>query len=152
MNIIRLVTSSRFVVRNRSMLPTLRPDQRLLVDRLSLRCRPARRREIVVFRQIEAGGQLSVKRVVGLPGEEVKLWNGVLTIDDQPTDEPYAVNADSAERLSWHLGGREYLLFGDNRRESSDSRAFGPVAAGRLLGVAWFRYWPPDQRGKLACN
>jgi signal peptidase I len=134
------------------MLPTLRPDERLLVDRLILLWRPARRLEIVLFQPPGAGGQLSVKRVVGLPGEQVTLWDGVLAIDDQPTDEPYRVNADAAERLSWHLGQREYLLLGDNRRESTDSRTLGPVAARRLLGVAWYRYWPTDKRGLLACK
>jgi signal peptidase I len=131
------------------MLPTLRPDQRVLVDRLSLRWRLARRREIVVFRRRGAGGQLSVKRVVGLSGEHVELQDGVLTIDNRPSAEPYAVNTDNSERMSWHLGRNEYLLLGDNRRESTDSRVLGPVEAGHLLGIVWYRYWPPDQRGAL---
>jgi signal peptidase I len=132
------------------MLPTLRPDQRLLVNRICLCWRSPRRGELVLFRVPVQPAQIAIKRVVGLPGEQVSLWEGALSVDGQLVPEPYVANPDCVGGFAWRLGPREYFLLGDNRRESTDSRDFGPVPARLLLGIAWYRYWPTEQRGILA--
>jgi signal peptidase I len=106
------------LVRGGSMRPTLVPGQRIAVGPPR---RPLRRGAVVVVRRPGDGLEL-VKRVVGLPGERV-------TLDGQAPDLV--------------LGPDEYLVLGDHRDASTDSRAFGPVGWERIVGVVRFAYWPP---------
>ncbi|HVD13157.1 MAG TPA: S26 family signal peptidase [Actinomycetota bacterium] len=107
------------LVQGESMLPTLRPGQRIAVGPPK---RPLRRGAVVVVRHPARDGLEVVKRVVGLPGERVHLADG----------HPDAV-----------LGPDEYLVLGDHREASTDGRAFGPVGWERIVGVVRFAYWPP---------
>jgi signal peptidase I len=109
------------VVRDDSMRPELAPGDRLWVDPRP--GRPLARGEIVVFRDPETPGRLLVKRVVGLGG-------------DRPVPGPA------------FPGGSVYVE-GDNPGASRDSRTFGPVPRGAVVGVAWFRYAPAARRGPL---
>jgi signal peptidase I len=104
------------------MVPTLRPDDHLLVDPAAYRIDTPARDEIVVLRDPESRGRLLVKRVAGVPGD--------------PTGTG-SVPVDSV------------FVLGDSRESSRDSRAFGPVAVSALVGRAWFRYRPADRRGPL---
>jgi signal peptidase I len=107
------------LVRGESMLPTLRPGQRIAVGPPK---RPLPRGAVVVVRHPAEDGFELVKRVVGLPGERVQLAGG----------GPDAV-----------LGPDEYLVLGDHREASTDGRAFGPVGWEQVVGVVRFAYWPP---------
>jgi signal peptidase I len=123
------------VVAGDSMRPTLRPGDRLLVDRFTLRLRPPRRGELVVALPKLRPELWIVKRVVGLPGESVELRGDLLSINGHPLAEPYLANgAAQIGRFSWQLGRSEYLLLGDNRAESDDSRLYGPFPRCRLRG------------------
>ena len=120
-----------------SMRPTLAPGQRIAVAPL---VRPPRRGDLVVLRNprdLEL-----VKRVVGLPGERVRLVAGGLEIDGQAVPEPYLA-APGAGELELRLGPGEYLVLGDHRAASTDGRNFGPVGADALVGRVRFAYWPP---------
>jgi signal peptidase I len=86
-----------------------------------------------------------VKRVVGLPGEEVRILDGALLVDGARLIEPYLGGLPSSVGLGdsvWGLGPEEYFVLGDNRLRSTDSREYGPVGARLIVGKAWFRYWP----------
>jgi signal peptidase I len=107
------------LVRGESMLPTLRPGQRIAVGPPQ---RPLRRGAVVVVRHPAGDGLELVKRVVGLPGERVHLAGG---------------------RPDGVLGPDEYLVLGDHREASTDGRAFGPVGWEQVVGVVRFAYWPP---------
>ena len=120
-----------------SMRPTLAPGQRIAVAPL---VRPPRRGDLVVLRNprdLEL-----VKRVVGLPGERVRLAAGGLEIDGQAVPEPYLA-VPGAGQLELRLGPGEYLVLGDHRAASTDGRNFGPVGADALVGRVRFAYWPP---------
>jgi signal peptidase I len=122
-----------------SMRPTLVPGQRIAVAPL---LRPPRRGDLVVLRSPR--GQEVVKRVVGLPGERVRLGAGGLEVDGQPVLEPYLpAPAAPAGDLDLQLGPAQYLVLGDHRAASTDGRDFGPVGADALLGRVRFAYWPP---------
>jgi signal peptidase I len=130
-----------------SMRPTLLPGQRIAVAPL---VRPPRRGDLVVLRNPRSTGAPSrgspdevVKRVVGLPGERVRLHAGGLEVDGQPVPEPYLAGAVGAGDLELRLGPGEYLVLGDHRAASTDGRDFGPVGADALLGRVRFAYWPP---------
>jgi signal peptidase I len=127
------------LVRGGSMRPTLEPGQRIAVAPL---VRPPARGDLVVVarpRQLEV-----VKRVVGLPGERVRLRGGHLEVDGAAVPEPYlAGERIGAGELDLRLGPAEYLVLGDHRAASTDGRDFGPVGADALLARVAFAYWPP---------
>ena len=125
------------LVKGGSMRPTLQPGQRIAVAPL---VRPPRRGDLVVLAR---GGDLEVvKRVVGLPGERVRLAGGRLEVDGTAVPEPYVAAAGAGE-LDLRLGASEYLVLGDHRAASTDGRDFGPVGADALVGRVAFAYWPP---------
>jgi signal peptidase I len=126
------------LVKGGSMRPTLRPGQRIAVAPLD---RPPRRGDLVVLRR-PRGDLEVVKRVVGLPGERVRLAAGRLEVDGLTVPEPYLAGAASGD-LDLELGPAQYLVLGDHRAASTDGRDFGPVAADALVGRVRFAYWPP---------
>jgi signal peptidase I len=125
------------LVRGGSMRPTLDPGQRIAVAPL---LRPPARGDLVV---VAREGREVVKRVVGLPGERVRLHPGGLDIDGQRVPEPYLAGPPAAGTLEVELGLAEYLVLGDHRAASTDGRDFGPVGADALVGRVRFAYWPP---------
>lgn len=140
---------TRFVVANRSMLPTLLPGDRLLVDQYAYRLGHPRRGDLALFRHPDRPGRTLIKRLVGLSGEQVSLGDR-LVIDGQAIPEPYLLpSSRRSAPTNWRLGPNQYVMLGDNRAESRDSRHFGAVEAGQLVGRAWYRYWPPERRGRL---
>jgi signal peptidase I len=150
---VRILTSRPYKIEGNSMLPTLADGQYALVTPVSSTSRPLIRGEIVVHLHPMGLAGIYVKRVVGLPDEHVKLESGEIYIDDVLLAESLP---DSDTDLSdppiteWWNGSNEYVVMGDNRREShDDSRAFGAVSRERILGRAWLRYWPPKAWGIL---
>lgn len=129
------------VVFGQSMEPELLPRQRLIVEKISYRLHPPQRGDMVVLDL--AGERASlIKRVVGLPGEQVEIVDGVPLIEGVPLSEPYVQYGDLANAGPIQLAEDEYFVLGDNRPSSRDSRMFGPVSDRVVAGRAWLRYWP----------
>ena len=134
------------------MEPALSHGQRLLVRPLDRRDTVARG-DIVVARDPRLLDTDYIKRIIGLPGEHVRIGAGGVLINERSLHEP-----DLAEETwlsggpvsQWLLGEDEYLVLGDNRTDSHDSRRFGPLSRDHILGTAWFRYWPPSAWGRLS--
>ncbi len=127
------------------MAPTLRPGDQVLVDLSAYGDVGPARGDVVVFSNRRADGRQDVKRVVGLPGERVVMAEGVLLVDGVQLSEPYLGGLPSSVGLgesAWALGTGEYLVLGDNRAHSTDSREFGAIEGDRIVGQAWTRYWP----------
>ena len=105
-----------------------------------------RRGRIVVIRMPdEAGPEWQVKRVVGLPGECLRLEDGLLFINGIPHREPYLQGLPAylgLEGASFAIGDDHYFVMGDNRAHSVDSRTFGPIDADLIVGVVAARLWP----------
>jgi signal peptidase I len=128
------------LVRGDSMRPTLDPGQRIAVGPVR---GALRRGEVVLLRR---AGLEMVKRVVGLPGEHVRLLNGRLEVDGRQVAEPYAVARPALHggvELDVRLGGDELAVLGDSRGHSTDSRSFGAVPSEDVIGIVRFAYWPP---------
>lgn len=128
------------------MLPVLAHRESVLVapTRNGLR-----RGDVAVFERPGGLGGIYVKRVVGLPGEDLQLAEGRVYLDGQLLEESYLKSAvdgaDGEKNREWFNGPDEYFLLGDNRADSNDSRAFGPVPEKLIKGRAWFRCWPPTR-------
>lgn len=145
-----------FYVNGASMEPTYYNREYLIVDELSYRFNPPKRGDVVVFKYPLDESQFFIKRIIGLPNERVVVRDEAVTIynDAFPEGvalrEPYlsedAVTTDTSDAS---LGADEYFVMGDNRMASLDSRRFGPLARGEIVGRAWLRGWPFDRLGVL---
>lgn len=148
-----LVAEPRYVASG-SMLPTLEINDRLMVDKLSYRWSNPERGDIIVFSPPEALKQRNIndtliKRVIGLPGEKVEIQRGRVYINDRLLPEKYI-----AENLSYQWGpvtvpSNSYLVMGDNRDHSYDSRSWGFVPRNNIIGKAVIRFWSPNRLGKI---
>jgi signal peptidase I len=138
-------------VEGQSMMPKLLDQDRIFVNKFIYPLRewlgdrePIKRGDIVVLLYPEDPSKSYIKRVVGLPGEELNVENGKLYINGVLIDEPYL----DANYLSQDTTGptrvreHHYFVMGDNRRNSSDSRYWGPVPEKYIYGKAIFRYYP----------
>ena len=136
------------------MLPALADGESVLAASTSRPNYPLRRGDIVVFRNPVLEERTFVKRIVGLPNEELRLDGGVVCVDGEALDETY-LGGQASENLGvhreWWMGPGEYFVMGDNRKDSQDdSRSFGPVDRGLVLGRVWFRCWPPRAWGRIS--
>jgi len=128
---------ARFEISEASMVPTLRPGDRVL----TWERRPVRG-DIVVFEHPNRPDFWMVKRVVGLPGEHVQIADGRVSVDGSRLDEPWTTDSTGPD-ASWHLGPDEAIVLGDARALSAgDSRQIGPLHMARLEHVVVARYWP----------
>jgi signal peptidase I len=133
-------------IEGHSMHPALRNDDRTIFVRpLST----IRRADIVAYRYPVNPAKTFSGRVVGLPGERLAIVEGVVHVDGRPLDEPYlaGVPRSSETVAEVRLGPDDFYVLGDNRRNSSDSREWGPVA-GRLIRKRFaFVWWRNAGRG-----
>ncbi len=135
-----------FYIPSGSMLPTLHENDRVLVNKLSYDLHGVDRGDLVVFEgPDQAAGQIKdlIKRVIALPGETVEARDGVVLIDGQPLLEPYlgpGITTGPIEPIT--IPPDHYWVMGDNRGNSKDSRFFGPIEEGSIIGKAFVRVWP----------
>ena len=132
-----------------SMQDTLRASDVALVTRFDYRRGRGPSRGDVVQCVFPGRSDTYIKRVVGLPGETIRFSGGALTVDGQPVEEPYV--STPTEDYELRLGRGEYLVLGDNRAESYDSRMadMGPVGANAFLGRVRCILWPPERIGPV---
>ena len=138
--------TGRFQVRGQSMQPTLHNGQYLVVSKLAYWLRPPKRGDIVVFHPPNGSSDDYIKRIIGLPGERMRIRDGAVLVDGAPIEETY-VNSQGAYSGSWELGPDEYFVLGDNRANSSDSHMWGTLPEDNIIGKAWLCYWPPEAWG-----
>ena len=169
-----------FYIPSKSMVPTLKVQDRVLVNKFIYRFTEPERGDIVVFQSVEGGplpppqnpiertidffknvfgGRTSreaqredlIKRVVGVPGDEIAVRGGKLFVNGERQIEPY-VNRKFPDRSTstrTTVPEGHYFMMGDNRANSRDSRFFGPVPKKNIEGEAFLRFWPPDRIGSL---
>jgi signal peptidase I len=121
------------------MTPTLHPGDLLWFRKT----RTFQRGQIALVRQDET--ELKIKRIVGLPSESVSIRAGNVSINEQPFSEPYVpptAHFQPQSDCSWMLGPGQFIVLGDARDDSLDSRRLGPVHLDQIVGIAGFRLWP----------
>ncbi len=132
-----------------SMEPNLHSQQRLVVEKITYRFRNPDRGEVVVLHDPTGTQDLIIKRVIGLPGEQITFSNGSVYVNGRPIDEPYLDAVTQSSSRTWVVPEDSVFVMGDNRRASRDSRSFGPVSQEEIIGRAVFRYWPLNSLGVL---
>ena len=121
-------------VRGTSMRPALDHGAWVILSRAAYRVDPPRRFDMVRLADPRRPGSWAIKRVVGLPGEEVMLGAAGLFIDGEMVAEPHAPAANQAASRRWQVGPHQCFVLGDNRDHSTDSRSYGPIALTSLTG------------------
>ncbi len=142
--VIHLFLAQATIVYGQSMEPSLFERQRLIIDKISYHLHPPRRNDIVVI-DMPTMNEMLVKRVIGLPGETIEIRNGAVYVEGKPLPEPFTHELGYQSMPSITLGPLNYFVLGDNRGNSNDSRAFGPVKQEYIIGRVWLRYWPLSQ-------
>ena len=128
-------------VKGDSMLPNFFNNELLLTEKVSYRFGEPERGDVIVFKAPERQNVDFIKRIVGLPGDNVKIENGAVFINDIELNEPYETQKTQGVE-SVTLSENEYFVLGDNRSSSSDSRSFGPIEKNDIRGRVFVVYWP----------
>ena len=123
-------------------MPLLRHGESVLVVRPRLTWNRLRRGDVVVFERPGGQGGVYIKRIAGLPGEDIRIAGGLVYLNGDLLVENFVQGVPKADTKEWFNGPDEYFLLGDNRGDSNDSRSFGPVAGELIKGRAWLRCWP----------
>jgi signal peptidase I len=143
-----------------SMLPTLKINDRLIIDKISYRFANPLRGDIVVFNptaqlEREKFKDAFIKRVIGLPGDRIEVKGGKVYINNKLLSEKYI---DEAPHYNWSskeltpdgvVPEGQYLVLGDNRNNSYDSHYWGFVPKDKIVGKAVVRFWPIDRAGGI---
>lgn len=154
--LVRYFLFKPFYVKGQSMESTFFQHEYLIIDELSYRFREPQRGEVVVFHAPTEPGDYYLKRIIGLPGEQVKIDENKVVIYniDHPQgvllEEPY-LDSDIETKGSVFvtLGDDEYFVMGDNREASFDSRRFGPIKQSSIVGRTWVRGYPFTRMGVI---
>ena len=136
--------SARVRVDGFSMNPTLQNGEYILVNRLAYKTGQPERGDIIVFSFPADEGQDLIKRVIGLPGETVKIGDGIVTINGQELREPY-IAQDPLYYGEWPVPEGYLFVLGDNRNDSRDSHQWGLLPLENVIGKSVVIYWPPSE-------
>ncbi len=181
--LIRYFVGTPTEVRQTSMFPTLKEGQRLILNKLPKTFGSIPKRgDIITFERpsnstatmvkasynndptnifsgftyyvLEIGKESFIKRVIGLPGERVKIEDGKVYINDAPLNEPYldeTVKTYAKNEILTEFTVPDGYIFamGDNRTGSTDCRDFGCIPIDRIEGIVWIRIWPFDVFGEI---
>jgi signal peptidase I len=149
--LVRTFLVQPFLVSGTSMVPNFSNGDYVLVDELTYRIRPPERGEVVVFHDPEDYSTYFIKRIIGLPGEQVTIASDTIMVVNAShpagftLDESYLPNGViTSGTETYALSSSTYLLLGDNRPASYDSRSWGPLPAKNIVGLVRIRLWPID--------
>lgn len=146
-------------VRGASMKPNFIDGEYILTDKISYRFGEPHRGDVIIFTSPTDADVDFIKRVIGLPGEKVKISEGKVIIINNENPEGFTLNEpyetlgptaggkEAPQNSEVTIGENEYFVMGDNRLESFDSRSWGNLPKKNIIGKAWLRYWPLSKFG-----
>jgi len=141
---LKTYVAEAYEIKGKSMQTTFESGQRVVVLKAFY---SIGRGDIVVFASSEDPAKDLIKRVIGLPGERIKVAGGNVYINGRKLDEVYAKHDERELRdspIESRIRDDEYFVLGDNRPDSHDSRSFGPIPASSVKGKVVVRWWPPE--------
>lgn len=136
-------------VEGTSMMPELSNHDRLFINKFVYHLESINRGDVVVFHYPLDPSKSYIKRVIGLPGDRIRITDGRVWLNGKLLREPYvpAQYRDDDSMSTMIVPKDSYFVMGDHRSISSDSRAFGPVERSLIYGKAEFVYWPAKDAG-----
>lgn len=155
---VRIAAAQCYLIPSGSMEPTLEVNDRLLVDKISYHFASPHRGDVVVFTPPpaivakEKSTDPFIKRVIGLPGEQIEIKGGRVYVNNQPLQENYITNKPDYQWGPQIVPKNSYLVLGDNRNKSYDGHVWGFLSRDRLIGKAVVRFWPPERVSNFASN
>jgi len=163
--LLRSFVVQSYEIPSESMLPTLEDGNRVVVNHLSYQLGEVERGQVVVFDRPPSldGENDLIKRIIGLPGETIRLVDTNVYVEGLRVIEPYLLVSESTRSKGPIPGCAQPLadpnqcvipeghvfVMGDNRRGSVDSREFGPVGIDTIVGRAFWKVWPPTDLSQL---
>lgn len=138
--------SARIRVDGFSMEPSLHSGEFVIVNKLAYRFGLPQRGDVIVFHFPRDPEQEYIKRVIGLPGDDVAVAEGRVKVNGETLDESYIMQPPRYSG-NWRVPEGSLFVLGDNRNNSSDSHNWGPVALDQVVGKAVLVYWPPEDWG-----
>jgi signal peptidase I len=140
-------------VEGTSMMPALVDQERIFINKFAYRLgiEDIDRGDLVVFWFPGGPDKSYIKRVIGIPGDSVRIDRGIVYVNSQRLREDYVPPdyRDSASMAELKVNSDYYFVLGDHRSSSSDSRSWGPVHKSYIYGKAVFVYWPPEKIGPV---
>lgn len=153
-SVIYLFVSQPHKVSGNSMFPTFHNGDYILTDKVSYKLGIPKKGEVIVLKNPRDESQDFIKRIIGFPGDSIRIDNGSVFINNQPLQENYLPANLKTNGGNFLRDGQtitiskdQYFVIGDNRPHSSDSRDFGPISDKKIIGRVFFRYWPPQAIG-----
>lgn len=135
-----------------SMSPNFQDKEQLIAEKVSVNFNPLKRGEVVILRHPLENDRLLIKRVIGLPGETIQLLNGFVYINESPLDESYLAPGTVTNEQNFlqdavknQIPDNSYVVMGDNRARSTDSREWGYVRKDLIIGRAFVVFYPLDK-------
>ncbi len=141
------------------MEPNFQDGEYLLTDKVSYRLHKPEHGDVVVFKAPPAYTDEFIKRIVGIPGDQVMVKEGHVYLNGKELPEPYLPDnlhtfpgRFSAEGAALTVPPEQYFVLGDNREHSLDSRNIGFIPVDKITGKAWLIYWPLNKIGTVKTN
>jgi signal peptidase I len=135
------------IVDGSSMLPSLQDGQRLIVVKAAYMFNDPQRGDIVIVHPPVAPQNQWVKRIIGLPGDTIRVKNQIVYVNNIPLSEPYIKAAPEYTLSPYKVPVNNYFVMGDNRNNSTDSHYGWTVSRENIIGEVWLRIWPLNQWG-----
>ncbi|MBU2036455.1 signal peptidase I [Patescibacteria group bacterium] len=136
-------------IKGASMDPNFKDAEYLLTDKVTYRFNEPKRGDVIVFKAPGLEGEEFIKRIIGLPGETISVSQNTIYVNGEVLSEKYigfdkytSSGAFLEEGKTIKIPEDNYIVMGDNRPHSSDSRSWGFVPKNDISGRAWFVYWP----------
>ncbi|MDA3802714.1 MAG: signal peptidase I [Patescibacteria group bacterium] len=142
-----------FYVKGASMEPNFHDSEYLIVDEISYRFNEPNRGQVIVFRYPKNPQEYFIKRIIGLPGEELQIKDGDVVVYNENNPQGLVLNETylktdletfNSDTKKIKLADDEYFVLGDNRNASKDSRSFGVLDNNFIIGKVLLRGWPLD--------
>lgn len=139
-----------------SMMPNFHNNDYIITNKIGYRLYPPKRGDVVVLNNPKDLSEAFIKRIIGLPGEKIRVQNGHVYINGEKLNEPYlaadlltAPGAFLSEGNEVAIPQGDYIVIGDNRPQSLDSREWGYAPREDIIGQVFFRYWPKETLGLI---
>lgn len=137
-----------------SMFPTFHNADYIFTDLISYKMGNPTHGDMIVFKSPKDESDDFIKRVIAIPGDKIRISNEKIYLNDKLLKEPYLhdsvttrPNAFLQDNLDYTVPENSYIVIGDNRDHSSDSREWGPITKEKIVGKVFFRYWPINRFG-----